>query len=85
MDQALPVLIGLVTGVLYNEHIYQQSVRFPRRVLILSFWVRFSLLSLVTIGVALAFGGAGLVAFTVSTLAARILHTLFRSFVAVRY
>ena len=85
MESFLPVLAGFLSGILYNEHIYQQAVRFPKRSILFSFWVRFLFLSLVMLIVAKTYEERGLLFFLFSTLVARFLHTLLRAFVAVRY
>jgi hypothetical protein len=81
----LSAVLGILSGLAYNEHIYQQAVRFPRRDPRFSFWVRFLPLSLVMTLVGFAFGESGLLTFLLTTLTARFLHTILRSWRAVRY
>jgi len=85
MEALISLLLGFVSGLLYNEHIYRQAVRFPRRSPFLSFWFRLSLLGGITLAVALHFSATGLILFLTANLLARLLHTLLRGFVIVRY
>ncbi len=85
MELALSFLLGFISGVLYNEHIYRQSMRFPRSRPFLSFLVRFSLLSVVAFLVAHLWKAEGLLLFLVGNLAGRFLHTFLRAFLIVRY
>ncbi|MDQ7038930.1 MAG: hypothetical protein Q9N26_07020 [Aquificota bacterium] len=84
MEAFTSALLGFLSGLIYNEHIYQQAVRFPRKDLRFSFWVRFLPLALLMTFVGTLFGPEGLLYFLVLNLTARFLHTVFRSFVAVR-
>ena len=85
MDVAFSLLLGFFSGILYNEHIYRQSVRFPRSRPFLSFLVRFSLLGAVALLVAFLWKSEGLLLFLAGNLAGRLLHTFLRAFVIVRY
>ncbi len=85
MDVLISLLLGFGSGLLYNEHIYRQSLSFPKRNPFLSFWVRLFLLGCVSLGVALQFSEKGLLAFLSANLLARLIHTLLRGFVIVRY
>ncbi len=85
METFTSALLGFLSGLIYNEHIYQQAIRFPKRDLRFSFWVRFPLLALLMTLTGTLFGSEGLLTFLILNLTARFLHTVFRSFVAVRY
>ena len=85
MDLLLPLLLGFLSGLLYNEHIYRQSLKFPRSRPYLSFFVRFSILGTVALAVALIWDAEGLLFFLGGNLAGRFLHTFLRAFVIVRY
>ncbi len=85
MDLPISFLIGFISGILYNEHIYRQSIIFPRRSLFLSFWVRLIILGAFMLPIGVYFETKGLLTFLVANLLARFLHTVLRGFVIVRY
>ncbi len=85
MEALISLLLGFFSGLLYNEHIYRQAIRFPRKSPLLSFWVRLSLLGAITLAVALHFSPTALILFLTANLLARLVHTLLRGFVIVRY
>jgi len=85
MELLLSLLLGFVSGLLYNEHIYRQARIFPKRKLFLSFWIRFLPLGLLALLIAKFWGGKALLVFILANLVARFLHTIFRGFVVVRY
>jgi len=62
MDVVFSLLLGFVSGLFYNEHIYRQSINFPRRNPLLSFWIRITLLGLTILVVAAYSSGAAWVA-----------------------
>ena len=75
----------MITGLLYNEHIYRQSVRFPKSKPISGFWIRLILTGIVALLIAETLGAKHLLVFLGGNLLARLLHTLFRGFLIVRY
>ena len=85
MELILSFLLGSVLGLLYNEHIYRQTKRFPARGVLYSFWVRFIALFICALVVALLYGPYALLSFAVGNLIFRFLHTLFRALIFVRY
>ena len=85
MDLILSFLWGSIFGLFYNEHIYLQAKNFPSRNILYSFWLRFMVLSLVTLLVAYLYGARGVLVFFLGNLVVRFLHTVLRGFVFVRY
>ena len=85
MELILSFFLGSVLGLLYNEHIYRQVRRFPEGGILYSFWVRFLALFAFALVVALLYGPYSLLSFAFGNLIFRFLHTLFRSFIFVRY
>ena len=80
MEYSVSLLGGFVSGALYNEHLYKESIAFPRKRFIYTFKVRFLLLAGLMILIALSLGGGGLLLFTVSHLVGRFAHLLWRIF-----
>ncbi len=78
-------LLGLVSGALYNEHIYRQSLSFPESRPILGFTLRLGITAVVGIFVAVVFGSNGLLAFAGGNLLGRLIHTAVRGLLVVRY
>lgn len=85
MEILFSLLLGFLSGLLYNEHIYRQARTFPKRRFLLSFWIRFLPLGILALLVAKLWGSEALLGFILSNLIARFLHTLLRGFVVVRY
>jgi len=85
MEFLLSLLLGFISGLLYNEHIYRQARGFPKRKLLLSFWIRFLPLGILAFLIAKFWGGEALLGFILANLVARFLHTFLRGFVVVRY
>jgi len=85
VETLLSLLVGFLSGVLYNEHIYRQSIKFPKSNPFHSFLIRLFLLGAVAAYVAKMGGVEALLAFLGGNLAGRFLHTLLRAFVIVRY
>ena len=85
MDLLLSFLCGFLSGILYNEHIYRQSLRFPKSRPFHSFLIRFSLLGILALLIAEVWGAEALLPFLVGNLVGRFLHTFLRAFLIVRY
>ncbi len=78
MGDILAILVGIVAGFLYTEHIYKQSRIFPKRRLLLSFWVRFVILGVVGVAVLKLLGIYGFLFFSAGFLISLFLNTLRR-------
>jgi hypothetical protein len=85
MEIVLSALIGALLGLIYNEQLYRQSLRYPKSSPMVSFWLRLLFTGFVAVAVARWFGGEGLLAFLGGNLLARAVHTLLRAFPIVRY
>jgi len=77
-------LFGLLSGILYNEHIYRRSLLFPRSNPLTSFLLRFSLLGVALFLVAKVGGAEALLSFVGGNLVGRFVHTFLRAFLTVR-
>ncbi len=84
MEVVLPLFLGAVSGVIYNEHIYFQSKRSPKMRPLMSFWVRFLVMGMVMLLVAVYLGETALLVFFSSHLLVRMAHTLVRGLKVVR-
>ncbi len=85
MEFPISFIAGMITGLLYNEHIYRQSMRFPGSRPASGFCLRLILTGAVALLIADILGAKYLLAFLAGNLLARLLHTLFRGFLIVRY
>ena len=85
MVEILSFFIGFLSGLLYNEHIYRQSRRSQGSGYTFGFLLRLSFVALLGIIVALRFGSMGVLLFFAGNLVARIIHTLVRGVLIVRY
>lgn len=78
-DTLIGALLGAVAGILYNEHIFLQAKKFPRRSLFTSFWVRFILFGSVALWTAIYLGNEAFLAFVVSSSVTRLGHTFLKA------
>ncbi|GEM_PF-1728846 len=85
MEVFISFLVGFISGLLYNEHLYRQTIIFPAKNPFFSFWVRISLLGVVLYLVVVHFSFKGVVVFLIANLVARFIHIILRGFVIVRY
>jgi hypothetical protein len=84
MDVMVSLLPGFLSGILYGEHLYLQTRIFPKRKLLLSFWVRFGATSVLFLAVAGVGGSSHLLSFFVGHLVGRFFHALVRYLKALR-
>ncbi len=84
MEIFLPLLLGVVSGFLYNEHLYRSSMSFSVERPKIAFLWRFLILAITTLMVALYWGEGALLIFMASHLFVRVAHTLVRGFRVVR-
>ena len=85
MEIALSFIVGCITGVVNNEQVYRQSRRFPHSRPMQGFFIRLLLTGAVALIVVDRFGANALLPFLGGNALARLLHTLLRSRVVVRY
>ncbi|RLJ71366.1 hypothetical protein BCF55_1666 [Hydrogenivirga caldilitoris] len=85
MEFLLSFTAGILTGLLYNEHIYRQATNFPKSNPLKGFWLRLTLTGLVALVIAKSWGAQALLTFVAGNLLARLVHTFLRGFPVVRY
>jgi len=79
MDYLILFIIGLITGILYNEQISRSAKR--RKNPLISFPIRFFLLGILLYIVIRLWGIEGSIVFTLSHLLGRFLQLYYRTFI----
>ncbi|NPA40903.1 MAG: hypothetical protein GXO18_01330 [Aquificae bacterium] len=85
MEFILSFGVGFVSGIIYNEHLYRQSRRFPNSRVFLGSLIRLSFAGAVAVVILMRFGTKGVLAMILGFLVAKFIHVLLRGFLVVRY
>ncbi|WP_457600292.1 N-ATPase subunit AtpR [Hydrogenivirga sp.] len=80
MELFISFVVGVVTGLVYNEHLYRQARNFPNSSPMMGFWLRLLFTGVIALILAERFGAKALLLFLAGNLVARFLHTLVRGF-----
>ncbi len=84
MELVLSFALGVLSGLIYSEHIYRQASIFPSRSLLYSFWIRILILFILMAFVAIAGGLYHLLSFSAGNLMGRAFHIALRLRLTVR-